>query len=56
MFIVFISILILILFQIIFLWIILISSKNLKSDEEKFQEDNIQMQYLKKYRTKHCIK
>lgn len=34
-------------FQEIFLWILLIQSKKSKTDEEKFIEDNLQMQYLK---------
>lgn len=47
----FISSLILIIF-ILFLWMLLKASSKSKSDEEKFMEDNLQMQYLKKFSMK----
>ena len=34
---------------ILFLWMLLISSSKSKSNEEKFIEDNLQMQYLKEF-------
>ena len=34
---------------ILFLWMLLIASSKFKSDEEKFIEDNLQMQYLKEF-------
>ena len=37
---------------ILFLWMLLISSSKSKSAEEKFVEDNLQMQYLKEYSKK----
>ena len=37
---------------ILFLWILLISSNKSKSNEEKFIEDNLQMQYLKEFSLK----
>ena len=44
----FISSFILIIF-VLFLWMLLIASSKSKSDEEKFIEDNLQMQYLKEF-------
>ena len=38
--------------QVILLWILLIESKKLVSDEERFIEDNLQMQYLKEFSIK----
>ena len=38
--------------NILFLWLLLISSKKSQSKEEKFVEDNLQMQYLKEYKNK----
>lgn len=52
----FISSFIIIIF-ILFLWMLLIASSKSKSDEEKFIEDNLQMQYLKEFamkRKKFC--
>ena len=40
------------IFQIL-LWILLIQSKKSMSDEEKFIEDNLQMQYLKEIKIKN---
>ena len=37
---------------ILFLWMLLIASNKFKSDEEKFIEDNLQMQYLKEFAMK----
>ena len=37
---------------ILFLWMLLIASSKFKSDEEKFIEDNLQMQYLKEVANK----
>ena len=37
---------------ILFLWMLLIASSKFKSDEEKFIEDNLQMQYLKEFAMK----
>lgn len=39
----------LLFFQEILLWFLLIQSKKSMSDEERFVEDNLQMEYLKKY-------
>ena len=44
----FISSFILIVYSL-FLWMLLIASSKFKSDEEKFIEDNLQMQYLKEF-------
>ena len=41
---------------ILFLWILLVSSKKVKTDEEIYLEDILQMEYLKNYRIKHCKK
>lgn len=38
--------------QVILLWILLIESKKLVSDEERFIEDNLQMKYLKEFSIK----
>ena len=38
---------------ILFLWMLLIASNKFKSDEEKFIEDNLQMQYLKEFSIKN---
>ena len=40
---------------ILFLWMLLIASSKFKSDEEKFIEDNLQMQYLKNFSLKKKI-
>lgn len=45
----FLFILILFLVDSMFLWLLLIASKMYKTDEEKFIEDNLQMEYLKSY-------
>ena len=37
---------------ILFLLMLLIASSKFKSDEEKFIEDNLQMQYLRKFSMK----
>ena len=37
---------------ILFLWMLLIASSKSKSDEEKYVEDNLQMQYLKEFAMK----
>lgn len=37
---------------ILFLWMLLIASNKFKPDEEKFMEDNLQMQYLKEFAIK----
>lgn len=37
---------------VLFLWMLLIASSKFKSDEEKFIEDNLQMQYLKDFLNK----
>ena len=34
----------------LFLWMLLISTKNFKTFEEQYIEDNMQMQFLKKYK------
>ena len=34
---------------ILFLWMLLIASSKSKSNEEKYVEDNLQMQYLKEF-------
>ena len=47
----FISNFILIVFSL-FLWMLLIASSRFKSDEEKFIEDNLQMQYLREFTMK----
>lgn len=39
----------LLFFQEILLWFLLIQSKRSMSDEERFVEDNLQMEYLKKF-------
>ena len=39
-----------IIVSFLFLWIILISVKNSKTIDEQFVEDNLQMQFLKKYK------
>ena len=41
---------------ILFLWILLVSSQKVKTDEEIYLEDILQMEYLKNYRIKHCKK
>ena len=41
---------------ILFLWILLVSSQKVKTDEEIYLEDILQMEYLKNYRLKHCKK
>ncbi len=46
----FISIIFIITFSL-FLWMLLISSKNLITNEEQYIEDNLQMQFLKKFVT-----
>ncbi len=38
-------------FQEFLLWCLLVQSKKSMSDEEKFVEDNWQMEYLKKYKS-----
>ena len=43
----FISSFILIIF-VLFLWMLMIASSRFKSDDERFIEDNLQMQYLEK--------
>ena len=40
---------IILIILVLFLWMLLIGSNKSKSDEEKFIEDNLQMQYLKKF-------
>lgn len=50
----FISSFILIIFSL-FLWMLLIVSSKSISDEEKFIEDNLQMQYLKEFAMKKKI-
>ena len=47
----FISSFILIIF-ILFLWVLVIASSKFKSNEERFIEDSLQMQYLKEYALK----
>ena len=37
---------------ILFLWMLLVATSKFKSDEEKFIEDNLQMQYLRKFSMK----
>ena len=37
----------------LFLWMLLIASSKSKSDEEKFIEDNLQMQYLREFAMKN---
>ncbi len=37
---------------ILFLWTLLIATNKLKSEEEKFIEDNLQMQYLREFAQK----
>ncbi len=34
---------------VLFLWMLLIASNRFKSDEERFIEDNLQMEFLKNY-------
>ncbi len=34
----------------LFLWILLISTKNSRTNEEQYIEDNLQMQFLKSYK------
>lgn len=34
----------------LFLWILLISTKNSRTSEEQYIEDNLQMQFLKNYK------
>ena len=34
----------------LFLWILLISAKNSRTNEEQYTEDNLQMQFLKNYK------
>lgn len=41
---------------ILFSFILIKSSQKTKTDEEKYLEDIIQMEYLKNYRLKHCKK
>ena len=36
----------------LFLWMLLVATSKFKSDEEKFIEDNLQMQYLRKFSMK----
>lgn len=36
-------------FQEILLWLLLLGSNKSKTNNEKFLEDNLQMEYLKKY-------
>lgn len=40
----------------LFLWTILIENKKARTDFEQYIEDNVQMQFLKEYQNKHCIK
>lgn len=47
----FISSFILIIF-VLFLWMLMIASSRFKSDDERFIEDNLQMQYLKEFAIK----
>ena len=47
----FISTFILIIF-VLFLWMLMIASSRFKSDDERFIEDNLQMQYLKEFAIK----
>lgn len=42
--------------SILFSYLLLKSSQKTKTDEEKYLEDIIQMEYLKNYRLKHCKK
>lgn len=37
---------------VLFLWMLLVASSKFKSNEEKFIEDNLQMQYLKEFALK----
>lgn len=37
---------------ILFLWTLLFATNKLKSEEEKFIEDNLQMQYLREFAQK----
>lgn len=41
---------IILFFQEILLWLLLIGANNSKTDSEQFLEDNLQMEYLKKYK------
>lgn len=41
---------------ILFSFILIKSSQKTKTDEEKYLEDIIQMEYLKNYSLKHCKK
>ena len=41
---------------ILFLWILLVSSQKVKTDEEIYLEDILLMEYLKNYRIKHFKK
>ena len=50
----FISSFILIIF-VLFLWMLMIASSRFKSDDERFIEDNLQMQYLKEFAIKKKI-
>ena len=40
----------------LFMYIILISAQKNKTDEERYLEDIIQMEYLRNYQIKHCKK
>lgn len=40
----------------LFLWMLLIASNKFKSNEEKFIEDNLQMEYLRGYANKRKFK
>ena len=42
--------------NILFQWLLLISNKKSQTKEEKFVEDNLQMQYLKEYKNKKTRK
>lgn len=41
---------------ILFSYLLLIASQKTKTNEEKYLEDIIQMEYLKNYSLKHCKK
>ena len=38
-----------IIISILFLWMLLISTKNLRTNKEQYIEDNLQMQFLKEF-------
>ena len=42
--------------SILFSYLLLIASQKTKTNEEKYLEDIMQMEYLKKYSLKHCKK